>query len=146
MFTTCRGSCLTTSETVRELRLALGPVFGKRLTFASFTLEPAVDTPGRLREYAARYGADRPAAELPDWHFLTGAQADIDRLRRSLGLYDLNPAVDADLTQHASVLLFGNDGRDRWAVLPAGLRRGLLVESIRRVAGFTFEQRYGIRA
>jgi hypothetical protein len=43
------------------------------------------------------------------------------------------------------VLLFGNPDKDRWAVLPSSLRQGLLVEAVRRVAGFTFEQRYGIR-
>ena len=145
MFTTCRGSCPVTSRKVQELRAALSPILGRRLSFASFTVEPEVDTPERLREYAAAHGAAEPADGLCDWHFLTGAPGDIGRLRRSLGLYDLDPVVDADPTQHASLLMFGNGETDRWAALPAAQRTALLVEAIRRVAGFTFEQRYGIR-
>ena len=67
-------------------------------------------------------------------------------MRRGLGLFDLDPAVDRDPARHAAVLLCGNPDHDRWSLLPSGLRAGLLVEGIRRIAGFTFEQRYGIRA
>jgi protein SCO1/2 len=69
----------------------------------------------------------------------------VDRLRRSLGFYDLDPVVDRDPTRHASLLLFGHGQTDRWAYLPAELDEHLLVESIRRIAGVSFEQRYGIR-
>jgi protein SCO1/2 len=90
------------------------------------------------------YGAHERKKNVCDWQFLTGTKADTDRLRRSLGFYDLDPAVDSDITQHDSLLLFGNSTTDRWAVLPAALRLPLLIEAVRRVAGFTFEQRYGI--
>jgi len=146
MFTVCRGSCPGTSQALHDLRPALWPIFGPRLVIVSFTLEPEVDTPEVLRDYAAAYGADTRAAHLPDWQFLTGSTAAIERMRRALGLYDLDPAVDRDPTRHAAVLLCGNPLHDRWAILPSALRRGLLVEGVRRVAGFTFEQRYGIRA
>lgn len=145
MFTVCRGSCPGTSQTLHDLRPVLWPVFGPRLHILSFTLEPEIDSPAELRAYAGAYGADTRAANLPDWQFLTGAPAAIERMRRGLGLYDLDPAVDRDPTRHAAVLLFGNPDNDRWAVLPSTLRQGLLVEAVRRVAGFTFEQRYGIR-
>lgn len=145
MFTTCRGSCPGTSRKVQALRDRLSPVFGAKLSFVSLTLEPEIDTPTKLREYAADYKADRESPKLSDWHFLTGSAANIEMVRRSVGLYDLNPKIDADPARHGSVLLFGNADADRWSVLPADLRTGLLVEAIRRTAGFTFEQRYGIR-
>jgi len=146
MFTVCRGSCPGTSQALHDLRPALWPIFGPRLVILSFTLEPEVDTPEVLRDYAAAYGADTRAVHLPDWQFLTGTPDAIERMRRGLGLYDLDPAVDRDPTRHAAVLLCGNPLHDRWAILPSALRQGLLVEGVRRVAGFTFEQRYGIRA
>lgn len=145
MFTVCRGSCPGTSQTLHDLRPALWPIFGQRLVILSFTLEPEIDTPAQLCEYAGNYAADARSPCLPDWQFLTGTPATIERLRRGLGLYDLDPAVDRDPTRHAAVLLFGNPDHDRWAVLPSALRQGLLVEAVRRVGGFTFEQRYGIR-
>lgn len=144
MYTTCRGTCPGTSAALESLRKKLTPVFGKRLTILSFTLEPLVDTPAVLRRYARDFGAGRERPELCDWRFVTGEPAALDQLRRSLGFYDLNPRVDADITQHASLLMFGNSTTDRWAALPAQLREGALMETIRRVAGFTFEQKYGI--
>jgi protein SCO1/2 len=144
MYTTCRGTCPGTSSTLESLRKKLSPVFGNRLTLVSFTLEPVVDTPVVLRRYARDFGAGRERPELCDWRFVTGAPAAIEQLRRGLGFYDLNPRVDADITQHASLLMFGNSTSDRWAALPAQLREGALIETIRRVAGFTFEQKYGI--
>jgi protein SCO1/2 len=144
MFTVCRGTCPGTSATLQGLRERLSPIFGDRLAIVSISIDPAEDSPRVLKQYAAVYGADRPRTGLCDWRFLTGTPADVDRLRRSLGFYDLNPRIDADPTQHAATLLFGNPPKDRWAALPSALREPLLVEAIRRVAGFTFEQKYGI--
>lgn len=144
MYTQCRGSCPGTSEKIEQLRQAISPVFGDQLTIVSITLDPIVDSPKRLKSYAETYGAHEPRKGLCDWQFVTGRKPDIDTLRRSLGFYDLNPVVDQDITQHDSLILFGNAIKDRWATLPAALRLPLLVEAVRRVGGFTFEQRYGI--
>jgi protein SCO1/2 len=145
MYTTCRDSCPVTSARLASLRKVLSPVFGDRLSIVSLTLEPHIDTPGILHGYADVYGANDRAGGLCEWQFLTGHPDDVDRLRRSLGFYDLDPVVDRDPTRHASLLLFGHGQTDRWAYLPAELDEHLLVESIRRIAGVSFEQRYGIR-
>jgi protein SCO1/2 len=145
MFTVCQGTCPGTSSTLSSLREALSPIFGDGLTIVSISLTPDEDSPAALRAYARIYGADRRRPGLCGWHFLTGRPDEIDRLRRSLGFYDLDPRIDADITQHAELLLFGNSRSDRWSVLPASLRQPLLIESIRRVAGFTSEQKYGLR-
>jgi hypothetical protein len=70
----------------------------------------------------------------------------LEALRRSLGFFELNPRLDQDITQHASLLLAGNPTNDRWCKVPADLQEGVIAEAIRRVAGTTFEQRYGIKA
>jgi protein SCO1/2 len=145
MYTTCRGSCPGTSATLEELRETLAPVFGRRLAFVSFSVDPVVDRPARLLSYAKLYGAGEAAGDLPQWQFVTGTPEGIDALRRALGFFDLDPRVDRDPARHAATLLFGNSRTDRWSTLPSGLRTPLLVETIRRVAGTTFEQRYGIR-
>ncbi len=146
MYTTCRGTCPGTSATIESLRETLSPVFGERLSFVSLSIDPVVDTRAKLMQYAKLYGADRARPGLCEWQFLTGTRAEVDALRRSLGFYDLNPRVDQDVTQHASTLMFGNSTTDRWSTMPAELPEGQLVTSIRRVAGFTFEQKYGIRS
>ena len=148
MYTTCRGTCPTTSAVVGRLREALSPIFPgpKALSIVSITLEPAEDSPKALLRYAASQGADRPRPGLCDWHFLTGKPAEIETLRRSLGFYDLDPKVDRDPARHAALLLFGNTGADRWAALPADLPTPQLVEAIRRACGSTFFQKYGVEA
>lgn len=146
MYTVCRGSCPGTSNVLRRLREALSPIFPEGLSIVSLTLDPATDDPDALRAYARIYDADRPRKGLCEWRFLTGAPAEVDRLRRSLGFYDLDPKVDGDLNQHASLLLFGNTRTDRWAAMPSQLREPLLIETARRICGTTFEQKYGVKA
>jgi protein SCO1/2 len=144
MYTNCDGTCPGTSARLQQLRDDLSPLFGRKLVIVSISIDPAADSPRVLREYAAGFDADMPRADRCEWHFLTGAVAAIEELRRSLGFYDLDPKVDADRTRHAAMLQFGNPNADRWAALPSALRKPLLLEAIRRVCGFTFEQRYGI--
>ena len=144
MYTTCRGSCPATSAKLVELRRKLWPVFEKQLTILSFTLEPQIDTPKVLKQYAELYGVSKPSDRLCSWLFLTGTQQDIERLRHVLIFYDLNPKVDSDPTQHASLLFYGNSTTDKWAAMPSELPTQALIESIRRIAGLNFEQRYGI--
>ena len=145
MYTQCRGTCPGTSEVMEVLRQKLSPVFGRRLTFVSLTIEPDVDSYETLFKYSRAYGGHKRSNELCDWLFLTGSADDVNSLRRSLSYYDLDEKVDQDVTQHASTLMFGNSRTDRWAWMPSELAESQLVASIRRVAGSTFEQKYGIR-
>lgn len=144
MYTTCRGSCPGTSAQLEALRRSLSPIFGKRMAILSLTLEPRIDTPAVLRSYARSFGADRPDPEQMDWHFVRTKDSELDPLRRSLGFFDLDPRIDGDITQHASLLLVGNPRTDRWCMVPSELRRAVLIDTVRRTAGFTFHQRYGI--
>lgn len=146
MYSTCRGSCPGTSAMIEKLRKRLTPVFDKQMTFLSITLEPQVDTPAVLRSYAEAYGAGERKEGLCDWHFLNTSHDDLEALRHSLGFFEINPRLDRDITQHASLLLAGNPKSDRWCKVPANLDEGVIVEAIRRAAGTTFEQRYGIKA
>jgi len=146
MFTICRGTCPGTSETLQRLRVPLSKLFGKRVTILSISIDPENDTPAALKEYADAYGASKPAGGNEcDWHFLTSTPEHIDTLRRSLGFYDLNVKVDADISRHAALLFFGNDKTDRWATSPSRIREGLIWEPLRRILGTTTQERFGIR-
>jgi len=146
MYTQCRGTCPGTSEVIENLRSKLSPVFQQRLTIVSLTIEPAVDTPEVLLKYSRMYGAHQRKSDLCDWHFVTGTASDVESLRRSLSFYDLDKRIDQDVTQHASTLMFGNSVSDRWSWMPSELTEQQLITTIRRVAGFTFEEKYGIRS
>lgn len=74
LFTRCDTICPVT--TMKMARLA-DKTFdaAARIKLASFSVDPAYDTPARLTEYAQRYHAD-PAR----WRFVTGPGEDMRRL------------------------------------------------------------------
>lgn len=114
MYTKCDGSCPLTTRNLVKVQEALGDHLGRDVFMYSISLDPAVDTPEVLAQYAKDLGAK------PGWTFLTGEFADITRLRRSLGLYDADPSVDADKTEHSGLVVIGNEKTGTWLAL-AGL-------------------------
>ena len=113
MFATCRKACPAATQHLVEVQRALADRGGGEVTFLSISLDAERDTPGILREYARAHGAG------PGWYFLTGRHDDIELLRRKLGAYDLDPSVDADRTQHAGIVILGNEPRGRWKAISA---------------------------
>jgi hypothetical protein len=95
-------------------------------------------------EYAKSVGGLNDNA-LADIHFCTGAKDDVEQVRRALGMYDLDPVVDADPTQHAAMIVMGADRYNRWASSPSGLPVQELHETCLRIAGSTERQRFGLR-
>lgn len=141
-YTRCTGSCPTTTVKLKQLRRQLAKDFeGQGLTFVSLTLEPFVDTPEELREYMDRYSIEENE-DLPRWVYATGDFEELDKVRRQLGVYDLDPVIDADKTEHAAIVTFGNDRTDRWAALPIDMGVDKVAETMRRICGNTVNQRY----
>lgn len=64
-FTSCAGPCPIMSAGMAEVAKQIEATAPVR--FVSITVDPETDTPERLREYGARYGAD-----FNRWYFLTG--------------------------------------------------------------------------
>ncbi|MGE8498991.1 MAG: SCO family protein [Pseudomonas sp.] len=112
MYAQCERSCPTSTANLRQVQKLLGERAGRDVFMYSLSLQPELDTPERLREYVARYRIG------PGWQFLTGARADIDLLRRSLGFYDVDPVVDFNDQSHTGMLRVGNDQLDRWTMAP----------------------------
>lgn len=141
-YTRCTGSCPGTTVSLKKIRKAIASEFpGDDFKFISLTLEPDVDTPDELQEYMDRYRiSDDP--NLPEWIYATGDFEEVDGLRRELGVYDLDPVIDADKTEHAAIVTFGNDRTDRWAALPVGMGERKVAETIVRITGNTNRQRY----
>ncbi len=142
-YTRCTGSCPGTTVALKQLRENLRGEFpAEDFAFISLTLEPEVDTAEELREYMARYQIDNDDETLPDWVYATGDYEELDGLRRSLGVYDLDPDIDANKAEHAAIITFGNDRTNRWAALPTGIQPGYLTDTIIRIAGNSQRQRY----
>ena len=75
-----------------------------------------------------RYGGAKPG-----WLYLTGDYDDVESLRYSLGVYDLDPVIDADKESHAGIITFGNDRTNRWAALPALMNTRGIARTISRI-------------
>lgn len=99
IFTSCTTVC-----PVMGLRFAqLQPLLGKRdVSLISISIDPANDTPARLRAWSARMGAKS------GWTLVTGAKTDIDTLLQSLG------APAADPTSHSPLVIVVDDRAGKW--------------------------------
>lgn len=113
MYTVCTNICPVSTANLLQVQEALGSRLGKDIFMYSMTLQPQFDDPKALREYMRRYGIK------PGWTFLTGRPDDMDALRRKLGFYDSDPALDADIKNHTGMVRVGHERLDRWFMMPA---------------------------
>ncbi len=126
-YTRCRGICPTGFAKLRALQDQLGDDLGREVAMYTLTLDPEHDTPKVLREARREHGAGE------GWTFLTGSADGIEEVRRSLGLYDPDPRIDADRSQHSGLLVMGNDPMRRWSTVPLGFRSEQIAAAFRRV-------------
>lgn len=70
-FTSCISICPMLTSQMANLQRRLES-HGDRVHFVTITVDPAIDTPERLRAYAAQHHAD-----LSRWSFLTGEPAEV---------------------------------------------------------------------
>jgi protein SCO1/2 len=123
-FAKCEEICpLVTANLARVQRL-LGDRVGRDLFMNSISLKPEEDTPAKLKAYAEMHGA------RPGWTFLTGASADVELLRRSLGFTNPSAKVDKDLNQHIGNVRYGNEPLMLWAACPGQASAEWIVESV----------------
>ena len=78
----CTDTCPVLTAKMARIQGRLGPEFGRRVSFASITVDPDKDTPEVLQRYAAGHGAN-PAG----WAFLTGTRDEIRDVARRYGIY-----------------------------------------------------------
>ncbi|SFQ09022.1 protein SCO1/2 [Geopseudomonas sagittaria] len=113
MYVMCGRICPAMTANLRQVQKMLGARAGRDVFLYSITLQPELDTPQILKEYAERNHVG------PGWLFLTGEPADIEELRYSLGFYDRDPLVDGNKATHTGMVRIGNDAYQRWTMAPA---------------------------
>jgi len=77
-----------------------------------------------IREYRKNFGAKA------GWTFLTGKTADIEELRKAVGFKYSDPKIDADKTQHAGNVRYGNEPLMLWAACPGMADAQWIAESV----------------
>ena len=101
-FATCKGVCLPMSRNIEKVQAVFGDRLGRDAYIISISVDPTVDTPPRLKEYAARINA------RPGWHFITGEKANVEFALKKLGQY-----VESR-EDHTNLVLIGNDRTGLW--------------------------------
>ena len=127
VFVGCTDVCDSVTQNLAIVQDLLGNRIGREIHMYSISLQPDFDSPEVLNDYAKRF------AIKPGWSFLTGDAAEVEVLRRRLGFDDIDPALDADIFQHAAMLRIGEERLDRWAMTAALLAPEALVTAINRV-------------
>jgi protein SCO1/2 len=101
-FTTCTSVCPPMNRNMEKIQEALGERAGRDVFLVSMTVDPATDTPARLKEYAQKFHAG------PGWIFLTGKKENLDWALYKLGQYVENK------DDHQTVLIIGNEPTGLW--------------------------------
>ena len=102
IFTSCTTICPPLTTAMRAIQRQLADRIGRDIWLISLSVDPTVDRPERLRAFATDFGAG------PGWSFITGNQADIDRLLKAFGSYG------GDIAAHSTTMLIGNEPAKRW--------------------------------
>ena len=79
IFTTCTTICPPLGATFARAQKELGDRAGRDVTFISISVDPATDTPERLKAWAAKFRGGE------SWTLLTGSKPQVDELLRALG-------------------------------------------------------------
>jgi len=99
VFTTCTTICPPMGANFARLQKLLA---GKDVQLISVSINPAADTPARLKEWSQKFGAG------PGWTLVTGGRDEVFRLLKALGVYT------ASITEHSPLVLVGNEPARRW--------------------------------
>jgi protein SCO1 len=106
IYTSCTTICPVTSAVLADVqgRLIekLGGQFGLDVRLVTLTVDPATDTPERLKDYAGNFGT--PSG----WLWLTGDKPKVDKVLAGLGAYA------ADFTRHSGAVLVGDARTGDW--------------------------------
>lgn len=102
MFTSCTGACPLMSNNMAKIQEWAGDRLGKDIYLVSISVDPANDTPAKMKEYAARFKA------RPGWYFLTGSKENVNAALAKLG-----QAVETR-EAHTNLFLVGNDKTGLW--------------------------------
>jgi protein SCO1 len=101
-FATCQGSCLPMNRNLEKVQQALGGRLGKDVHIISISVDPTVDTPPRLKEYAKKLNARE------GWYFLTGDEQNVELALTKLGQFV------SEKQDHLNIFIIGNERTGLW--------------------------------
>ncbi|HKS11036.1 MAG TPA: SCO family protein [Pyrinomonadaceae bacterium] len=121
-FTSCTSVCPPMNRNMQKIQEAFGDRVGRDVFLVSITVDPAVDTPEKMKNYAKNFHAG------PGWMFLTGKKENLD-----WALYKLGQYVESK-DDHTTVLIVGNEKTGLWKKAFAMANVAELVQVVESVA------------
>lgn len=101
-FADCKNTCPVMANAYRAIQGRFADRIGRDLVLISITVDPANDTPPRLKSLATQLEAKE------GWHFLSGTPEQVNAALRKLGLFAENREG------HTNLFLIGNDRTGLW--------------------------------
>lgn len=129
MYADCEGICPLQTETLKRVHKEFGERMGREIVMLTFTLQPAVDTPEKLKHYTEMHDIPTDGS----WRFLTGDPATFEKLRLALGFFEPVPEFDLQNASHLGMLRYGVEELDRWAGCPAASPPSLIANNVLRM-------------
>lgn len=102
VYTNCTTICPVVSTLFSQTQDKLGELLESKVRLVSLSVDPARDTPARLKAYAATHGA------RAGWYWLTGAPSDVTAALQGFGTYTPN------FKDHPVVIMIGDARSGRW--------------------------------
>jgi protein SCO1/2 len=103
VFTSCATICPALSAIMRSTEQQLSERLGKDVILISISVDPANDTPDKLRDYAKKIGSGT------NWYWLTGNPVDIEYALRAFGV-----PTGGRPENHPPTILVGNTRKNQW--------------------------------
>ena len=125
IFTTCTTICPPLGATFARVQKELG-ARSQKVRFISISVDPATDTPERLKSWGAKFHAGET------WTFVTGDKPKIDELLRALG------ASSARREDHSPTILIGNDAHGSWTRTYGLAKTSEIIQLINNAANGAF--------
>jgi protein SCO1/2 len=101
-YTTCTTICPVLTAVLVKVQDQLGERVGSEVQMVTLSVDPASDTPARLKEYADRNGVK------PGWTWLTGPVTTVNDVLREFNVY--TPAF----ADHPPLILVGDAASGKW--------------------------------
>jgi protein SCO1/2 len=120
-FGTCTSVCPPMNRNLEKVQEAFKDRIGKDLYIISISVDPEVDTPPLLKDYAAKFHA------VPGRFFLTGKKENVN-----WALYKLGQYVE-DKNDHQTIIIIGNERTGMWKKAFGMAKVEELIEIIRSV-------------
>lgn len=130
VYTQCGDACPLLTAMLVLTKRELGEAFGKEVRFVSISIDPHNDRPQDLAKFARKFDAVHP-----EWLFLSGEPARVERVVKKLGAW--TGAVES----HSTAIIIGSPRQGKWKKVRPDAPPRIIAEELRHFVAGEIEAR-----